>query len=195
MFTGIIRRQVKVKNIKAQGGYLSLALDIPRARLKGGNSVAVNGICLTIVSVGKGVYWFKIMPETLRCTTLRRLKKGDKVNIELPLRYGQPYGGHFVLGHIDSIGKIKFIEKGHGGTMAKIEFPPRFRRLVRAKGSVVVDGVSLTVVKVGPRWLTVALIPYTLVHTTLGTLARGDFVNLEFDILARYLYAATSKKN
>ena len=191
MFSGIITHQGTVRRCQASKENLVVALAIPRVHLRRGDSVAVNGVCLTVTANTRGLCNAVIMPETLRHTTLRGLKKGDKVNVELPLKYGEPYGGHFVLGHVDSIGKVADVKRGKSGTVARISFPVRFRHLVAAKGSTAIDGVSLTIVNVRHNWFTVALIPHTLQHTTLGGIVRGNQVNIEIDIFARYGNAAS----
>jgi len=192
VFTGIITHQGIVRRRQALRENAAVSLSIPRVRLRRGDSVAINGVCLTIASAARGLYNVVIMPETLRHTTLRRLQESDRVNVELPLKHGQPYGGHFVLGHVDTVGKINYVKKDKGGTVVKILFPASFRRLVASKGSITVDGVSLTVVGVQRDCFTAAFIPYTLQHTTLRTLTKGSQVNIEFDILARYIHAASS---
>lgn len=192
MFTGIITHQGTIKRVETAGENMAVALAISRVHLRRGDSVALNGVCLTVVSAAKGMYNVVIMPETSRCTTLRRLKKGDRVNIELPLKYGERLGGHFALGHIDTVGKIMTALKGKNGTTVKIEFPNRFKHLAAAKGSIAIDGISLTIVSLGRDWLSVSLIPYTIKHTTLGNINAGDKVNIEFDIFARYVHAQNS---
>jgi len=191
VFTGIIISRGTVRRRQTLRENAAVALAIPRAHLRRGDSVAVNGVCLTVTSTARGLYNVVIMPETLRRTTLRRIQKGDKVNVELPLRYGEPYGGHFVLGHIDTVGKVNDVKRGKGGIVARISFPARFRHLVVAKGSIAIDGVSLTIVGVHHNWVTVALIPHTLQRTTLGALSKGSQVNIEFDIFARYVHATS----
>ena len=153
MFTGIITHQGIVRRRQALRENAAVSLSIPRVRLRRGDSVAINGVCLTIASAARGLYNVVIMPETLRHTTLRRLQESDRVNVELPLKHGQPYGGHFVLGHVDTVGKIVGVQRD---------------------------------------CFTAAFIPYTLQHTTLRTLTKGSQVNIEFDILARYIHAASS---
>lgn len=191
MFTGIITHQGTVRRCQAWRENTAITLVIPRVRLHGGDSVAVNGVCLTVAGATGGQYKIVIMPETLRHTALRYLEKGDKVNVELPLKHGQPYGGHFVLGHVDTTGKVDNVKKGRGGTRVRIALPSRFRHLVASKGSIAVDGVSLTVASAGRNRFSVALIPHTVRHTTLGTVKAGDLVNIEFDIFARYIHAAS----
>ena len=151
-----------------------------------GDSVAVNGACLTVVGVGAAVL-FQVGPETLAKTNLGELKVGDRVNLEAALRVGDPVGGHFVSGHIDTVGHVADrIPSGDWETVW-FAFPPDFSELVVEKGSVAVDGVSLTVVDAPPGRLSVMLIPHTVDHTTLGRKPVGAALNLEFDLLAKHV--------
>lgn len=195
MFTGIIRHQAVIKSVNQQGSGLRLVLALPSGlKLKLGDSVAVNGACLTVDRLaGKTAAEFVLMPETLNKTSFGKnfnsvLPKlvGKFANIELPLKYGQRLDGHFVLGHVDTTGKIiKILNKGKTKIFA-ISFPAKFKKLVVAKGSVAVDGVSLTIASVSKNIFSVSLVNYTLKKTTFGKKQVGGEVNLEFDILGKY---------
>ncbi len=152
-----------------------------------GDSVAINGCCLTVVAAREGEAEFEAGAETLSRTNLGRLQPGDYVNLERSLKVGDRLGGHFVTGHIDALGYLD--ERTVDGSWAVYWFrtPPRLTRQMASKGSIAVDGVSLTLVNVEPERFSVALIPHTLQMTTLGRLREGDPVNLETDILAKYV--------
>ena len=156
--------------------------------LEVGESVAVNGACLTVVNVSGGAFAFEAGFETLAKTNLGELRPGDRVNLERALRVGDRLGGHFVTGHVDCTGRV--VERVANGEWETVwfGFPPEFGELMVDKGSVAVDGVSLTLVEVTAGGFSVALIPHTLDHTTLGFKRPGDAVNLETDILAKYVW-------
>lgn len=173
---------------------LELRADLP-SRL--GDSVAVNGVCLTVARrAGRGGtrrLGFDASGETLRLSTLGSLRAGDAVNIEPALRAGDPLGGHLVTGHVDGRGKVILRKNLEGGCLRlRVSLPPALDGLVALKGSIAVDGVSLTVTAVGPRWFETVLVPHTLKKTTLGALRVGAAVNLEADPLARYCRAAAA---
>jgi len=158
--------------------------------LKLGDSVAVSGVCLTATHVEPPRFRLDVAPETLRRTTLGRLAEGDAVNLELPLRADARLGGHFVQGHVDAAARVRgagLRDGGDGDYVLTIGHAREARPLVVEKGSITIDGVSLTVTGCGPEWLEVMLIPHTLDVTTLGRLTPGDDVNLEYDILAKYM--------
>jgi riboflavin synthase len=192
MFTGIIAKQGTVRSAKDARTERILEINVPSFKLKEGDSLAVNGACLTVVKKKSSNYIFNVVPETLHLTNLGRLARGSKVNLELPMRLGDRLNGHLVLGHIDDVSKVLKFQKTKKSTVLRVALSKKYQRYVVRKGSVALDGVSLTVAAVGKGWLEVALIPYTLSHTTLGKLKKGDIVNIEFDIFARYLYAPTN---
>lgn len=151
------------------------------------DSVAINGVCLTVTAIDHDVIDFDVVPETLARSALRDAKKGDTVNVEYALRVGDRIGGHFVYGHVDAAAEvISRIVEGQGERM-RIALPPALRQYVREKGFIAVDGVSVTIAATGDAWFEVALIPETMRRTTLGRRAAGDRVNLEIDPLARYV--------
>ena len=155
-----------------------------------GDSIAVNGCCLTVVGLAIDSLEFDAGPETLARTNLGRLDVDDRVNLERSLRAGEPLGGHFVTGHVDDVGVLAAREdQGEWSTLA-FQVPPQLTRQMVSKGSVAVDGVSLTLVEIRPDAFTVQLIPHTLSVTTLGNLSIGDPVNIETDLLAKYAQKA-----
>src|SRR3990172_2588760 len=176
MFTGIVEAMGEVVAVEAQPDGARLHLRVPRefSDLAPGQSLAVNGVCLTVVALEDGVALFDLAAETLRRTTLGRLHPGAGVNLERPLSAAGRFGGHFVQGHVD-------------GVWMEVNLPPGLARYVAEKGSVALDGVSLTVAAVQDSRCAVALIPHTLAVTTLGRKDPGDPVNVEVDILAKYL--------
>ncbi len=177
MFSGIIRAIADVKKFERKNGLLVLTVATPAGWVvKLGDSIATNGVCLTVSALGEGWHQYDLVPETLSRTTFGGVVPA-RVNLEQSLRMGDPMDGHIVAGHVYTVGKITKMDSG----WCEIEFPAEFARLVVLKGSIAVDGVSLTVAAVTDYSLTVALIPYTLAHTTLGERKVGDLVNLEFD--------------
>jgi len=190
MFTGLIQARGTVATIQ-NDGYGGRALSIYEAAvaplLTLGESVAVNGACLTVVSKTHERFDFQIGPETVQRTTLGNLQPGDVVNLERSLRVGDPIGGHFVTGHIDCTAKvISRTLNGEWETLV-IGFDTTFDDLLVHKGSIAIEGISLTLIDVEPGQFSVMLIPHTLAHTTIGTKQPGDPVNLEFDLLAKHV--------
>ncbi|MEK7601159.1 MAG: riboflavin synthase [Patescibacteria group bacterium] len=193
MFTGIVERQGR---IRAVSGIKNKRFTVEKPvswKLKTGASVAVDGICVTVTSHTKNSFSCDLMPETLSRTTARQFRVGATVNLERPLKLGDELGGHIVLGHVDVRGKIMRVYKRGTAREATVSVPARFMRLVAEKGSIVLNGVSLTVSKKQRNTFAVALIPHTLKATNLGSLQKGDGVNVEFDATMRYL-AARKKK-
>jgi len=158
-----------------------------RPRVAFGDSVSVNGVCLTVLAVQPPTFWVEAVEETIARTNLGFLKVGDRVNLERALSASGRLGGHFVQGHVDGTGVIAQIVPRLRSKVMRIRCPQELMPYIVPKGSIAVDGVSLTVVEVGADWFTVSLIPYTLEHTTLGIRKVGDVVNLEVDILAKYV--------
>lgn len=188
MFTGIIEETGTVRSIR--GGSRGVVLDIEAEKvLEGtmkGDSIAVNGVCLT-VTPGERHFTADAMPETLRRTSLGTLEAGSKVNLERAMLCGGRFGGHIVSGHVDACGKILSATPDGIAVLLKISAPQDILRYVAVKGSITVDGVSLTVAGADDESLTVSLIPHTAGNTTLGQLRPGARVNLEVDMLARYI--------
>lgn len=183
MFTGIIRTTGVVKEMKS--GTLRIEPEgLVRAQV--GGSVAVNGVCLTVEKKGGKRLSFSLMPATLKVTTLGDLKKGDVVNLELPLKYGDRVDGHFVLGHVDGVGVVVRVVKKRGSKEVTVCVPSALKKYCVPKGSIALDGVSLTIVSVRGRDVLVSLTPYTFAHTRFANVHVGDRVNVEVDVLARY---------
>jgi riboflavin synthase len=196
MFTGLVQSLATVRGVTdaRAGRRLRLVEPALAPKLEVGESVAVNGACLTVVAVEGGAFDFEVGPETLARTTLGRLSAGDRVNLERALRAGDPLGGHFVTGHVDCVGAV--LEEIVTGDWLTVwfGFPAEWEELLVAKGSVAVDGVSLTVVDVRRDRFSVMLIPHTRAHTTLGLKRPGDPVNLEFDLLAKHVQRLMSSR-
>jgi riboflavin synthase alpha subunit len=189
MFTGIVRELGKVASASESGGGLALEIDAPAttATLAPGDSLAVDGVCLTAETVANGRVTLHAVPETLARTTLAGLRDGDEVNLEPALRVGDPLGGHYVQGHVDAVGRIQSVEAEGEGLRVFVEAPPEILRYVVEKGSVALDGVSLTVAELAEDAFAVALVPHTLEQTTLSDLLPGKQVNIEVDVLAKYV--------
>lgn len=189
MFTGIINHLGTVK--KRTKTTLEIAAKLPKPKL--GASIAVNGVCLTVTETGGGVHSFDVGPETWNRTSLGELQAGRPVNIEPSLKLGDEIGGHFVSGHVDATGKIISLEPwGEGFYRLRVELPEILRGLVAEKGSIAIDGISLTVTKVSGSDFEAMLVPHTLQNTNLRKRAAGERVNLEADPLARYAMAAAA---
>ena len=184
MFTGLVQTTGTVTAFAS--GRLAVDAAHPLDLSEGG-SVAVSGVCLTATAVGERGFEADVVEETLRRTSLGTLRAGDTVNLELALRAGEPLGGHMVQGHVDGLGTIEAVAEEPLGRSVRITAGPDILRYVVEKGSVTVDGVSLTVAAVDDESLSIALIPETLERTTLGAAAPGTPVNLEVDVLAKYV--------
>jgi riboflavin synthase len=191
MFTGIIEGTGTVAALAAaaDGSGARLAVDAPwlAGRLELGESVAVNGCCVTVAETTAGGFAADLVAETLRRTALGGLAAGAAVNLERPMALGGRLGGHLVQGHVDGVAKVLDRVPVGDGEEVRVELPPDLERYVVEKGSVAVDGVSLTVAGVGPGWFAVALVPHTLEVTTLGRCRPGDPVQLEVDVVAKYV--------
>jgi riboflavin synthase len=189
VFTGIIKELGHVRRIAAAGSLYSLEISCPGVSESAciGDSIGVNGVCLTVTRKASGLLCFDVMAETVRRTALAGLKNRETVNLEASLKAGGGLDGHFVLGHIDCIGTIKEIFKKSGEFEMQIAFPGDFDHLVVEKGSVAIDGVSLTVGETLKGAFSVYIIPHTLKETTLGSKKAGSSVNIEFDIIGKYI--------
>jgi riboflavin synthase len=184
MFTGLVQQLGTLTSL--EGGRLSVTAALA-GEIAVGDSVAVNGACLTATSLTPGSFTADVMDETLRRTTLGALRPGDPVNLELPLRAADRLGGHFVQGHVDGVGSIAAVQDEGFSRLVEIEADPGLMRYVVEKGSIAVDGVSLTVTSLAEGTFGVSLIPEKLERTTLGRASPGDSVNLEVDVLAKYV--------
>ena len=189
MFTGIIEALGTIKEVTESNGGRRLLLDVgDLARgLEVGASLSVNGVCLTAVEVEGQKVAAEVVVETMRRSNLGSVQEGDRVNLERPLRADGRFGGHIVQGHIDARGEVIRIEPEGEGRLIQVGAESDGLRYIVEKGSITVDGVSLTVASIDASGFEVALIPHTISTTTLGSLRPGDMVNLEFDVLAKYV--------
>jgi len=189
VFTGIVREVGTTSSIFGREGGVRIEVEAPETASVTaiGDSVSVNGVCLTAVETTNGRIAFDAVPETLARTSLGGLSAGARVNVEPALRAGEPLGGHYVQGHVDGVGVVRSVEPEGQGRRIWINAPPELLRYAVEKGSIAVQGTSLTVAALDDRGFAVALIPHTLEVTTLGELERGAPVNLEVDVLAKYV--------
>ena len=190
MFTGIILAKGRVTSLTERDGDLELGVDaagLDVARIAIGDSVCVQGVCLTVTRKQDTCFFADVSRETMAKTTLGKLKVGSNVNLEPSLRAGDPLGGHMVSGHVDAVGNLKRIDPDARSWRLEFELPPTLSRFVAAKGSICLNGVSLTVNKAEGPTFDVNIIPHTQAVTTLGELRVGDAVNVEIDVVARYL--------
>ncbi len=196
MFTGIVEELGEVVAVERRGNLVRLRLRAERvlddARV--GDSLCHNGVCLTITELTPPHYACDVMAETMQRSTLGRLHAGDRVNLERALAVGGRFGGHFVQGHVDGVGQIRDISRVGEWVTYEVGAPDAVLGYVVAKGSITIDGISLTVVDRRPSSFTVSLIPHTLAETTLQDRHPGDWVNLEADILAKYVQAALQRE-
>ena len=188
MFTGLVQDLGEVHRVDETSGGVRLSVRSPlAAELSEGDSVAVNGVCLTAVGLCGPRFGADVMEETLRRSALGELEQGSPVNLELALRLSDRLGGHIVQGHVDGLGVVRGVREEGFARVVTLDADPSLLRYVVEKGSIAVNGVSLTVVAVGDDWFSVSLIPETLERTTLGSAAPGRPVNLEVDVVAKYV--------
>ena len=189
MFTGLVEELGKIKSITkgTKSARLTIEGQVVLQDVKLGDSIAVNGTCLTVVEYTQRSFTADVMPETVRSTVLAELKPGDVVNLERTLRLGDRLGGHIVSGHVDGVGVIRSKERSDNAIVVTIEAPPEVMRYIIAKGSIAIDGTSLTIVDYGTDWFSVSLIPHTASLTTVGLKEIGSKVNLEADVLGKYV--------
>ncbi|MBR5384271.1 MAG: riboflavin synthase [Bacteroidales bacterium] len=189
MFTGIIEETGTVQSIATHGDGTALSITADKV-LEGtvvGDSIAVNGVCLTVTSISGRTFTADVMPETVRRTSLARLRPGAAINLERAMQASGRLGGHIVSGHVDGCGLVESITPDGIALRVKISLDPGLLKYIAQKGSVTLDGVSLTVVDVDDRSFAVSLIPQTRAFTTLGALKTGSIINVEVDVLARYI--------
>ena len=187
MFTGIVRERGRVVSAERNGGRVRLRIAARATAGAGlGDSIAVNGCCLTVTATDGETLEFDAVPETIARTTLGALDEGAEVNLEPALRAGEPLGGHFVQGHVDGRARVTAMEREGDGARLRLELEPGLLRYCVEKGSIALDGVSLTIAALQDDGVEIALIPFTLEHTTFGALGPGDDVNVEVDLLAKY---------
>lgn len=189
MFTGLIEALGTLQELRrsALGGKVAVATDLPLVEVKVGDSIAVNGACLTVTALGSGRFSADVSLETLDRTTLGTLSHGAVVNLERALRLGDRLGGHLVTGHVDGVAKISERIRQGNAWRIRCQLDPGLARLLVAKGSVALDGISLTVNEVGADFFSVMVIPHTLEQTTLARCQVGDSVNIETDLIGKYV--------
>jgi riboflavin synthase len=190
MFTGLIEDTGRVTAVRQGDGALVLTIRtrLPLSTVKLGASIAVNGACLTVVKRVRNEFTVDVSPETLGCTNLGALRPASLVNLERPMRLGGELGGHLVTGHVDAVGTVAGIEKQGEFTIYSFRVPPKLGPFLVPKGSVAVDGISLTVNQCARARFTVAIIPFTLQHTNLRDRRLGDKVNVETDLIGKYVH-------
>ncbi len=188
MFSGIVETNSPITSVREARGQRTFSILKPQGwRLREGESVCVEGVCSTVQGTNGRVFQVTYMPETLRRTTLCNLRRRDRVNLERSLTLASLIGGHLVQGHVDTTARIRSVENDGEAKIYEFEVPARFSRYIVEKGSIAVDGISLTVVRTLPGRFTVSLLTYTLKRTSLGNKGLGDRVNIEVDVLAKYL--------
>ena len=189
MFTGLIEEVGVVRQPRRQGEFQRLEIGARRtlADLRVGDSICIDGVCQTVVDLGSCSFSVESVEETLKRTTLGGLRAGAGVNLERSLQLQDRLGGHLILGHVDGVGRIRRLQRGHSSWILEIETPSELQHYIASKGSIAVDGISLTVVEAGGKGFTVSIIPHTFSHTNLSRRHKGDLVNLEVDIIARYV--------
>ena len=189
MFTGLVEAVGNVKSVRNREDIVEITIAVPEmvVDLRKGQSISVSGACLSVISVGISGFSVEMMPETVRSSTLGNLKAGSRVNLERALRVDSRLEGHIVSGHVDAVGRIEGLSSSGQSMEVTISAPSEQLIQIVRKGSVAVDGISLTVIDVFDSSFSVGIIPTTLKNTTLGSLAKGDSVNLETDILAKYV--------
>jgi riboflavin synthase len=197
VFTGIVRERGRVVSLAGGDDGLRIEIEAPEtaAATAIGDSIDVSGCCLTATAVQDGRFSVTAIPESLARSTLAALAEGDEVNLESPLRAGEPLGGHFVQGHVDGVGRVAGIEQDGTSRRVWIEAGADVLRYCVEKGSITVDGVALTITALRANAFEVALIPHTLEVTTLGSLTSGDDVNLEVDVLAKYVERLVARED
>jgi riboflavin synthase len=189
VFTGIVRELGTIETFEASPAGVRLTIRAPEtaARTGVGDSISVNGVCLTATAADGGALSFDAVPETLERSSLGRLAPGAAVNVEPALRAGEPLGGHVVQGHVDGVARVVSVEPEGDGSRLTLELPADLARYAVEKGSIAIDGVSLTIAALDSTRISIALVPHTLEATTLGRLEPGHEVNVEADVLAKHV--------
>jgi riboflavin synthase len=191
MFTGLVEGVGELVERKATSGGFRLRIGTPlAAELKPGDSLAVNGVCLTVILAERGEIHADVGPETVRVTTLGSIAPGSGVNLERPLRADQRFGGHFVQGHVDAIGHIEELRQEAEFHWLTVSFPPALAPFIVHKGSIAIDGISLTVAGLGSDRFDIMVVPFTMAHTNLGRAGIRDRVNIECDMVGKYVVRA-----
>ena len=196
MFTGLIEDvgRIAALRLRNTSAVLTVETKLPVRKMVLGASIAVNGACLTVVKKSSGAFTVDVSPETLACTNLSTLKTGSLINLEQPMRLNERLGGHLVTGHVDGVGTIAAIEKRGEFTIFSFQVSKDLGRLLVAKGSVAVDGISLTINQCRRADFSVAIIPFTLQHTNLQGRRLGDKVNIETDLIGKYVHSFLVKR-
>lgn len=195
MFTGIVSAIGTVASREESAAGCAFGVAAPWGDLQLGESIAVNGACLTVAAIQADGFAVDVVATTLARTTIGEWHAGKRVNLERAVAAGERFGGHFVQGHVDAVGRVHSLEQGGPGYRLRLAIPDAIRQLCAPLGSIAIDGVSLTVNDLGPTWLEVSLVPFTLAHTTLGELQPGDGVHLEADMIARYVAAQLADRS
>jgi riboflavin synthase len=191
MFTGLVEAVGELVERKpTNAGYRLRVATALAPELTAGDSIAVNGVCLTVIAAESGEFHADIGPETVRVSTLGRLPRGSRVNMERPLRADGRFGGHFVQGHVDAVGHIEELRGAEDFHWLTVSFPPQLAPLIVSKGSIAVDGISLTVAGLGTDRFDVQVVPFTMTHTNLSRAQIRDAVNLECDMVGKYVMRA-----
>jgi riboflavin synthase len=187
MFTGIINSIGTIKEVIHNQNGMSLVLSCLLNNVQLGSSVAVDGVCLTVNKIDKDLLFFDVMAETIKKTTLHTVEVGDKVHVEPALRVGDEIGGHFVYGHVDAVSEVESIAKDGENNLLTIQIPSELRKYIAPQGAITIDGVSLTVASSTENTATVSLVQYTWEHTNFSKAKKGDSLNIETDMLAKYV--------
>ena len=196
MFTGIVQEIGTIVGVENAGGGQRMTIEAPASarELHVSDSVAVNGVCQTVIAKSVSTFYVEAVEETLKKTTFSRMRRGSRLNLELPVRLSDRLGGHLVLGHVDTVGVVHACEERERSRLITIEYPVEFSKYVIPVGSIAVDGVSLTIASVRAHSFEVSVIPHTLTKTTLDERAVGDEVNLEFDVVGKYVERLISSR-
>lgn len=197
MFTGLIEEIGTIKNTRRQNGAVCFSIEAEEVlrELNIDDSISIQGVCLTVTKIAAPTFEVQAVEETLRKTKLGQLKIGSRVNLERAVRAADRMGGHFVQGHVDDVGTISRIQQQEGGILLSITIPPHLMKYIISEGSITIDGVSLTVARLQENEITISLIPHTLDKTTLSDLQMRDQVNIEVDILGKYIENLLSKSD
>ena len=191
MFTGIITDVGEILSINLDSGKIKISSKFDHNDIDIGASISCSGICLTVVEKDKhknhSYFCFEVSQETISCSSVKFWKKNTKINLEKSLRFGDEVGGHLVTGHIDCLGEIVSINKSKNSNVFKIKYPKEYKRYVASKGSICLDGISLTINEAFDDFFSVNIIPHTEENTSWSKISKGDSINIEFDVLARYV--------
>ena len=191
MFTGIITDVGEILSINLDSGKIKILSKFDHDDIDIGASICCSGICLTVVEKDKhknhSYFCFEVSQETISCSSVKFWKKNSKINLEKSLRFGDEVGGHLVTGHVDCLGEIDSINKSKNSNVFKIKYPKEYKKYVASKGSICLDGISLTINEVFDDFFSVNIIPHTEENTSWSKISKGDSINIEFDVLARYV--------